>query len=162
MSGQISRRDAVRAGVGVSAGLVLAGCGGSDKPVAASTPAPGTPSTPPASSAPPSSPAASSAPAGTGGTTVVALADVPVGGSVAAKVDGKPVLLAQPTAGRVVCFSATCTHQGCTVAPAGAQLKCPCHGSVYTAATGAVEHGPAPAPLAPVAVKVSGGDVVTA
>jgi Rieske Fe-S protein len=160
MSIEISRRDAVRAGVGVSAGLVLAGCGGSDDkaaPAAASTPQPSTPSSPPASSPP-----ASTAPATAGGTTVVALADVPVGGSVAAEVDGKPVLLAQPTAGKVVCFSAKCTHRGCTVKPAGAQLKCPCHGSVYTAATGAVVHGPAPAPLAPVAVKVSGSDVVTA
>jgi cytochrome b6-f complex iron-sulfur subunit len=61
-----------------------------------------------------------------------------------------------------VAFSAICTHQGCTVAPAGRQFRCPCHGSVYDAATGKVIDGPAPAPLAAVPVKVDGADVVAA
>jgi Rieske Fe-S protein len=46
------------------------------------------------------------------------------------------------------------------VAPAGKEFKCPCHGSVYNAATGAVITGPAPAPLAAVPVKVEAGTVV--
>ncbi|MGZ4650530.1 MAG: QcrA and Rieske domain-containing protein [Kineosporiaceae bacterium] len=46
--------------------------------------------------------------------------------------------MAQPTAGRVVAFSAVCTHQGCRVNPAGPQLDCPCHGSVFDAFTGQV------------------------
>jgi Rieske Fe-S protein len=60
----------------------------------------------------------------------------------------------------VVAFSAICTHQGCKVAPAGTTLNCPCHGSKYDAMTGKVLNGPAKADLAPVAVKVSGQDVV--
>jgi len=46
------------------------------------------------------------------------------------------------------------------VSPAGAQLDCPCHGSVFDAFTGEVLRGPAQAPLAPVPVTVSGQDVV--
>ena len=49
---------------------------------------------------------------------------------------------------------------GCTVAPAGAQLKCPCHGSVYKASDGSVVNGPAPNPLAPFNVSVSGQEIV--
>jgi Rieske Fe-S protein len=50
---------------------------------------------------------------------------------------------------------------GCTVKPAGKQLHCPCHGSVYDAVTGHVIHGPAPRALSPVAVEVVDGEVVT-
>ena len=91
---------------------------------------------------------------------VAALADIPVGGSIDATIGGEPVLLSQPTAGTVVAFSAICTHQGCVVAAAGSQLECPCHGSVFDAATGAVEQGPAPDPLPEVAVTVDGDRVV--
>lgn len=94
-------------------------------------------------------------------TPVADLTDIPVGGTLSATVDGKPLLLAQPTAGTVVCFSAICTHQGCTVDAAATDFECPCHGSTYAAATGAVTNGPAVRPLAKVAVKVSGGSVVT-
>lgn len=95
------------------------------------------------------------------GTEVAKLSDIPVGGSVSANIGNDPVLLAQPTAGKVVCFSAICTHQGCVVSPAGKQFDCPCHGSVFDAATGKVLQGPALSPLPAVAVKVSGGSVVT-
>jgi Rieske Fe-S protein len=76
--------------------------------------------------------------------------------------NGKPIVVAQPTAGKVVAFSAICTHRGCTVAVAGVQLHCPCHGSRYDALTGAVINGPAPRPLPAVAVEVSGNNVVPA
>ncbi len=93
---------------------------------------------------------------------LVAVADVPVGGAVGAKdAAGKPIIVAQPTAGTFVAFTATCTHKGCTVAPAGKELKCPCHGSVYDAFTGKNLSGPAPSPLAAVPVKVSGTEVVS-
>jgi cytochrome b6-f complex iron-sulfur subunit len=96
------------------------------------------------------------------GTVLTALSEVPVGSAVAAKdAGGKPVLVAQPAAGKVVAFSAICTHQGCTVAPAGTKFQCPCHGSTYEAATGAVLKGPAQRPLTPVPVHVTGGNVVT-
>jgi cytochrome b6-f complex iron-sulfur subunit len=105
--------------------------------------------------------ATTSTAAGAGASGALAkLADVPVGGAVAAQGPGGPIIVAQPTAGQVVAHSAVCTHAGCMVAPAGAQLACPCHGSIFDAFTGAVVRGPATAPLAAVPVKVSGQDVV--
>ncbi|HYJ74685.1 MAG TPA: Rieske (2Fe-2S) protein [Kineosporiaceae bacterium] len=97
---------------------------------------------------------------GSAGPRLVALDQVPVGGSVV--VDGATgkVAVAQPMAGKVVGFTAICTHQGCTVAAAGTQLQCPCHGSVFDAFTGQVINGPAQAPLGAVQVSVSGQDVV--
>jgi cytochrome b6-f complex iron-sulfur subunit len=93
---------------------------------------------------------------------VVALADVPVGGAVAAKdPSGAPIIVAQPTAGTAVAFSAICTHMSCQVAPAGKRLDCPCHGSQYDATNGAVLRGPATKPLPPVTVRVENGQVVT-
>ncbi len=108
------------------------------------------------------SPSDTTAPGGSAGG-LVALADVPVGGAVSATdAAGDPVIIAQPEAGTVVGFSAICTHMGCTVAPDGAELKCPCHGSVFDAATGANVSGPAPRPLGAFSVKVDGDQVVQA
>jgi nitrite reductase/ring-hydroxylating ferredoxin subunit len=88
------------------------------------------------------------------------LSQVPVGGAVSAKdADGKPIIIAQPEAGTIVAMTAICTHQGCTVAPDGKQLKCPCHGSVFSL-TGDNVSGPAPSPLAQVDVHVSNGEVL--
>ncbi len=99
---------------------------------------------------------------GAAGTVLTPLSGVPVGSAVSAKDSaGNPLLVAQPSAGKVVAFSAICTHQGCTVAPAGTKFQCPCHGSMYDAATGAVLQGPAPRPLTQVPVHVAGGNVVT-
>jgi len=97
------------------------------------------------------------------GSALVKLSEVPVGGSVAAtaKVNGNPVVVSQKAAGAVAAFSAICTHMGCTVNAGGPQFHCPCHGSVYDAFTGQVIHGPAPAALTAIPVKVVGGEVVT-
>jgi Rieske Fe-S protein len=89
------------------------------------------------------------------------VADIPVGDAVSGVLDGQPILIAQPTAGTIVAFTAICTHQGCTVAPAGKTFHCPCHDSFYNAATGAVISGPAPEPLAAIPVTVTGGDVLS-
>jgi len=144
----LSRRTALAGGIAVvGAAAALAGC-------ASSSSGAGTGAA--AGSAP-----ASSTPAAGGSGGLVKLADVPVGGSASAQgADGAPVVVAQPTAGKVVCFTAICTHMGCTVLPAGAELHCPCHGSKYDAFTGKVLNGPAPAALAAVPVKVAGGEVV--
>jgi Rieske Fe-S protein len=109
-----------------------------------------------------SSPGTSNTTAGGGGGngTIVALSAVPVGGSVAAQGPDGPIVVAQPSAGKVVAHSAVCTHQGCQVAPQGKILACPCHGSMFDAFTGAVLQGPAQAPLPSVTVKLSGQDVV--
>lgn len=99
----------------------------------------------------------------TPGGPLVALADVPVGGAVAVTTaGGAKIVVAQPEAGQVVAFSAICTHQGCTVAPEGDRLNCPCHGSVFEAFTGAVVNGPADEPLPAFPVKLDGDAVVEA
>jgi Rieske Fe-S protein len=94
------------------------------------------------------------------GDVVVLLSEVPVGGAYAVSLDGRRVLISQPTEGTVAAFDAECTHQGCTVRAADAGLVCPCHGSAFDPATGAVVRGPATEPLAPVGVTVRGADVV--
>ncbi|WP_182112798.1 MULTISPECIES: Rieske (2Fe-2S) protein [unclassified Actinotalea] len=104
---------------------------------------------------------------GGGGATaaggLVALADVPVGGAVSATTsNGDKVLVTQPEAGTVACFSAVCTHQGCAVVPGDGTLACPCHNSVFDLATGENLEGPAPSPLPEVAVEVRDGQVVEA
>lgn len=99
----------------------------------------------------------------TPGGPLVALADVPVGGAVSVTTaGGDKIVVAQPQAGQVVAFSAICTHKGCTVAPAGDRLNCPCHGSVFEAFTGAVVQGPAQDPLPEFPVKLDGTEVVEA
>jgi Rieske Fe-S protein len=96
------------------------------------------------------------------GQKLTALADIPVGEAVSVDLPGgKPGIVAQPTQGTAACFSAICTHMGCTVQPAGKELNCPCHGSIYDASTGSVKRGPAPRALARIAVHVDNGEVVT-
>lgn len=90
------------------------------------------------------------------------LSDITVGQAVSTTLpDGSPAVIARPSAKSVSCFSAVCTHMGCTVQPEGSQLHCPCHGSVFDALTGKVVHGPAERALPEIAVHVAGGDVVT-
>ncbi|KQZ08512.1 Rieske (2Fe-2S) protein [Agromyces fucosus] len=143
----------------IGGALALAGC-------AADAPSPSTSATeappslvedPPTSTGPTAAPDAPAL-----GGDVAALADVPVGGSIDATIDGEPALVAQPTAGQVVAFSAICTHQQCVVAAAGDEFHCPCHGSMFDAATGDVIQGPALEPLTPIAVAVSGDRIVAA
>ncbi|GAA4384430.1 Rieske (2Fe-2S) protein [Tsukamurella soli] len=84
----------------------------------------------------------------------VAAASVPTGSAVVLADGATPYVVAQPTAGKFVAFSAICTHQGGTVtAGDGLTLVCPLHGSRFDAATGAVERGPATAPLPAVPVR---------
>lgn len=93
-------------------------------------------------------------------TRVASLADVPVGGTAAAELDGQPILLAQPTEGEVVAFSAICTHQGCKVEPAETSFDCPCHNSRFDPANGEPLEGPALEPLPSLTVTVDGDDVL--
>jgi Rieske Fe-S protein len=100
---------------------------------------------------------------GGSGKPLAQLSAIPVGGAVSATgPDGAPLIIARPTSSTVAGFSAICTHQSCTVQPAGNRLDCPCHGSVYNATSGAVINGPAPRPLPSVPVKLSGDDVLPA
>jgi Rieske Fe-S protein len=97
-------------------------------------------------------------PVGDGGRLLVAVDEVPVGGGVV--LGKKKIVVTQPAPDDVRAFSAVCTHQGCTVnSVAGGHIDCPCHGSSFDAATGAVRNGPATRPLAKVAVVVRSGKV---
>ncbi len=90
------------------------------------------------------------------GQVLAATADIPVGSG---KVVGDTVIT-QPAAGVFEGFVARCTHAGCKLpSVTDGMLTCPCHGSQF-GLDGAVLRGPAVAPLAPVAVKVQGGEVV--
>jgi nitrite reductase/ring-hydroxylating ferredoxin subunit len=148
--GAIDRRHVLAVGLGTAGLAGLAACGGTTGttggPYGGGAAAPAT-----------------TGPSAAGATPLIALADVPVGSAASATTaDGKPVIVSQPTEGTAVAFSAICTHRGCTVAPAGSELKCPCHGSVYKASDGSNVSGPAPRPLDKVAVKVVDGQVVPA
>jgi cytochrome b6-f complex iron-sulfur subunit len=97
------------------------------------------------------------------GTVLAKVTDVPVGGGVLVSGGSGQILLSQPTAGTIVAFDPTCTHQGTTVGtPHSGVITCPNHGSRFKATDGSVVNGPAAAPLKTIAVKVSGGNVVTA
>lgn len=163
--GAVQRRTVLAGAVGLATVAGLSACGSSSS--GGTTAAAGTAPTTSAAGTPDdkggSGGNGSGGGSGSAGTSLVDLSAVPVGGAVSAKgADGKPLVVSQPTAGTVKAFSAKCTHQGCTVAPAGKTFQCPCHGSVFDAATGKNVSGPAPSPLAEVPVKVVDGKVVTA
>lgn len=103
--------------------------------------------------------AAASVAASAAAGVAAALTDIPVGSAVIKDVAGQEVVLAQPEAGKVVAFSAACPHQGCSVTVGDAKLVCPCHGSEFEIATGAVTKGPATADLKSLAATVSGDGV---
>lgn len=97
------------------------------------------------------------------GAPLAKLADVPVGGSLSVQApDGAKLVLTRTTETAVAGWSARCPHSGCTVAPDGATFTCPCHGSQFDAATGALRRGPAKKDLTAVTVAVSGDAVVLA
>lgn len=182
----LSRRAVLAGACGtcLAAGLgAVAGCGstataGTATAATATTPAapsttptttstaPTSPTTPPATAprpAPTSAPAAAApakpapvAPAGP--PPLASTSDIPVGGGTVFA--SKDVVVTQPTAGTFKAFSATCTHMGCTVASvSGGTINCPCHGSRFTVATGAVANGPAARPLPARAITVQGTSI---
>jgi Rieske Fe-S protein len=147
-----TRRSVLIAGGVVAGGAVgaaaLAACG-SDT----GQPPPGTGNAPPPGEPAPAAPA---------GQSLVALSAVPVGGAIAVKMPtGQNMIVSRPDATAVAGFDATCTHNGCTVAPQGTELRCPCHGSIFDAFTGAVKKGPAQAPLNTIRVKVENDQIVS-
>ena len=148
----VSRRGVLTAGALGVAGAALAAC--------SQAPAPDDPTVNGQDASDSGSGAAGS---GSGGKPLAQLSAIPVGGAISATgPNGAALIIARPTSGTVAAFSAVCTHQGCTVVPAGNELDCPCHGSVFNAATGSVISGPAPSPLRSVRVAISGDNVVPA
>jgi Rieske Fe-S protein len=95
-----------------------------------------------------------------GGISIGTTADLPVGGSLAFSDSvGNPGFALQPKAGTYLAYSAVCTHQGCTVGydQAANQFACPCHGALFSGASGDVVRGPAKDPLQRYSIAESGG-----
>lgn len=140
----VPRRHILAAGAGLGA-VALSGCSGSTNQ-SGSTHDPSAPS---------------ETGSGSSDEALVALDDIEVGEAVSAtSQEDEDLIVTRTSTSDVACFSAICTHKGCTVKPAGDELHCPCHGSRYSAATGKVLRGPAPKPLPKVAVRVKSGEVV--
>ncbi|XKH53967.1 Rieske (2Fe-2S) protein [Citricoccus nitrophenolicus] len=97
-------------------------------------------------------------------TPAVDLADLPFGGMTSVRVEGRTLLISRPEEDEVHAFSAVCTHQGCTVAPAtenGEEVfACPCHGSHFDVTTGVPYGGPAQKPLTEYTATVDGDQVL--
>jgi Rieske Fe-S protein len=129
--GPCTRRSVLAATGAVGATVVLAACG-----------------------------SASGGGAGQADTSQVTLqaSDVPVGGGTI-EADAN-VVVTQPAKGEFKAFSATCTHQGCTLdSVSDGVIACPCHGSTFDISTGDVVNGPATRALPKVSVSVSDGTV---
>lgn len=130
-------RRGVVAGVGL-AGLAgtLAACGGSGG----------------------SSGMSSGGSSGGSGGALAKTSEIPVGGGKVFK--DQKVVVTQPKHGQFKAFSAICTHRGCTVDKvANGTIDCPCHGSKYKISDASVVAGPAPKPLPPKSITVSGGEI---
>ena len=98
------------------------------------------------------------APAPATAAPLARLDQVPTGGGLV--LARRRIVLTKDTAGVVRGFSASCPHQGCTVNQVQAgRIGCPCHGSRFDAATGAVVRGPATTGLRPVPVAVRDAQV---
>jgi nitrite reductase/ring-hydroxylating ferredoxin subunit len=98
---------------------------------------------------------------------LVATKDVPVGGGVI--LADQNVVVTRPDQGTFEGFSATCTHQGCTLANVAAgTINCGCHGSQFSITNGANVTGPlgsaaGSVPALPrVPIKVKGPNVLRA
>ena len=73
---------------------------------------------------------------------------VPVGGGIKVQSSVGVLMVVQPTRGNFAAFSAICTHLGCEVSRATAEvITCTCHGSEFSTANGDAVKGPAGRPL---------------
>ena len=152
----IDRRRALSATAAITLGVpVLAACGSGETTSAVTDPT--------ASSSPDSETSSPSEDAGSGGggEALASTSDVPVGGCFV--VAAAKVVLTQPTEGDFKAFSATCTHQGCSVeSSTEGEIPCPCHGSRFSLEDGAPTSGPASSPLAAVEITVDGDSITMA
>lgn len=130
--------------------------GGSDNP----PPAADDQNDPPAEEPPADEPAEEEEPA-QAANAFAKTADIPEGGG---KIfEAEKIVITQPTAGEFKCFTAVCTHAGCSVASiSGGTINCPCHGSKFKISDGSVAGGPAPSPLEEKKITVNGGYIVLA
>lgn len=81
--------------------------------------------------------------------------DIPVGGGKV--IADRGVVVTQPKKGEFKAFSSRCTHAGCTVGGVSdGVIVCPCHQSRFDVSDGSVKQGPAPSPLEPTPIEVTG------
>lgn len=161
---ETSRRALLAGAAGAGVAAALGGCGGGDDGESlGSGPAatPGPTSGAPGGAAPTGSPAGAPGGApGNGGSAggLTTKAEIPVGGG---KVfPGEGVVITQPMTGTFMAFTATCTHQDCTLSSvANGTINCGCHGSSFSAADGSVRSGPATRALPTRAIKVDGDSI---
>ncbi|WP_406167141.1 Rieske (2Fe-2S) protein [Streptomyces sp. NBC_00996] len=100
----------------------------------------------------------SASPAAADGDALAKTSDIPVGGGKIFK--DRKVVVTQPKKDEFKCFSAICTHQGCTVSKvADGTIDCPCHGSKYRITDASVVAGPAPRPLPAKKITVDGNSI---
>ncbi len=151
----LTRRRALTGAAGLGLGLpVLAACGGSGAPAntVATDPAAGSTGSADPGDTPVPSPAA---------RALATTSDIEVGGATIFAEAG--VVVSQPSAGEFRGFSVTCTHQGCPVDEVlDGEVRCPCHGSLFSIETGEPTSGPATAPLATIELQVSGDQITVA
>ncbi|MDT0318074.1 QcrA and Rieske domain-containing protein [Streptomyces millisiae] len=156
-----SRRTVLAATAASAGALALAACG-SDDDSSSGSPSPSQAADGGAGSEAGGDEASAGSGSGSaGGTAIADVADVPVGEAVPVTADGQEAMLFRADETTVACFSAICTHAGCSVQPEGVELRCPCHQSVFDAATGEVLGGPAPEPLPAIGVRIEGDQIVT-
>lgn len=152
---RVSREFFIRAaaalGIGVAGGSALAGCGNGTTTRRAVT----------------SEPEVTSGPRVAPGEAIAAASSLETNSAVpyTNAETGQPEVLVRLADGRLVAYSAVCTHQGCTVAykPDTRKLACPCHGGTFDPAQRAeVVAGPPPRPLPAVEIEERNGRIFRA
>ena len=87
--------------------------------------------------------------------------EIPIGEAKAIIVNNVPALLINRSDKGYIALSRVCTHLGCLVEydRGKHRLICPCHAGIYDL-EGSVVSGPPPAPLAKIALRVDGDNIV--
>jgi thiosulfate dehydrogenase [quinone] large subunit len=97
------------------------------------------------------------------GAAIGQASQVPVGNAATFQdpKTGDPSIVIQPRAGKFLAFDAVCPHAGCEVAynTSADLFVCPCHGSQFSASTGAVERGPAASSLTKLSIAEADGQL---